>query len=114
MRSGRADDVQRGDILRSVHRIEEVLQEGAEAFARSWRSQSAVVRELEVIGEAAGPMSAGVRRRHPEIPWVSMRGFRSFAKHEDWRADPARLWQAVEEVPSLRDPRSRVHASSPG
>ncbi len=108
MTGGRADAVRLSDVLRSVERIEEVLGEGYESFSRSWRTQSAVVRELEIVGEAAGAISATVRRRHVEIRWKEMRGFSSFAKHEYWRVDPARLWKAVEEMPALRDQISRI------
>ena len=101
--TGRRNDPQRlADILRSVSRIEEVLSGGYEPFAGSWMIQSAVIRELEIIGEAAGEVSSSTRRRHPEIEWEKMRGFSSFVKHEYWRVDPKRLWVAVEEMPSLK------------
>jgi uncharacterized protein with HEPN domain len=100
---GRRNDSQRlADILRSVSRVEEVLIGGYEDFARSWLIQSAVTRELEIIGEAAGEISPSTRKRHPEIEWEKMRGFSSFAKHEYWRVDPRRLWSSVEEMPSLK------------
>jgi len=104
----RADGPRLADILRSVDRIEEVLQEGYERFSGSWRSQSAVIRELEVVGEAAGAVSNGLRKRHPEIEWNLMRGFSSFAKHEYWRVDPQKLWKAVLEMPSLRERIAKV------
>jgi uncharacterized protein with HEPN domain len=101
--TGRRNDAQRvADILRSVTRMEEVLEGGYPEFAGSWLIQSAVTRELEVIGEAAGEISPLTRKRHSEIEWEKMRGFSSFAKHEHWRVDPMRLWAAVEEMPSLK------------
>ena len=112
MTSSRADGPRLADILRSVDRIEEVLQEGYERFSNSWRSQSAVVRELEVVGEAAGAVSDELRKRHPEIEWNLMRGFSSFAKHEYWRVDPQKLWKAVLEMPLLRERIARVSPAS--
>lgn len=108
MTGRRADSVRISDILRSIERIEEVLREGYESFSKSWLSQSAVIRELEVVGEAAGAVSLSVRKRHPEISWDKMRGFSSFAKHEYWRVNPGLVWKAVEEMPSLRDKFARV------
>jgi uncharacterized protein with HEPN domain len=96
------------DILRSAARIEEVLQGGYETFSKSWLSQSAVVRELEIIGEAAGKVSLSIRKLHPDVEWQKLRGFSSFAKHEHWRIDPNLLWRAVEEVPTLRNKVGRV------
>jgi uncharacterized protein with HEPN domain len=100
--TGRRNDAQRiADILRSVSRVEEVLESGYQEFAGSWVLQSAVTREFEVIGEAAGEVSSPTRKRHPEIEWEKMRGFSSFVKYEYRRVDPARLWAAVEEMPAL-------------
>ncbi len=89
MISSRGDALRLSDILRSIGRIEEVLEEGFEPFSKSWLSQSAVVRELEVIGEAAGAVSLTLRKRHPEVAWSQMRGFSSFSKHEDLAGRPA-------------------------
>jgi uncharacterized protein with HEPN domain len=109
--AGRADSARLGDILRSVVRLEEVLRRGYDEFAASWISQSAVVRELEIIGEAAGHLSNGLRRRHTEIAWAKMRGFSSFAKHVYWKLDPSLVWRAVAEMPSLREKLAEVVAS---
>ena len=108
MTNRRGDALRLADILRSVARIEEVLEAGYEPFSKSWLSQSAVVRELEIVGESAGEVSASVRKRHPEVEWEKLRGFSSFAKHEYWRVDPQLLWKAVEEMPSLRNKIGRV------
>ena len=108
MTGRRADSVRISDILRSVERIEEVLWDGYEPFSKSWRSQSAVIRELEIVGEAAGAVSPSVRKQHPEVGWEKMRGFSSFAKHEYWRVNPELVWKAVEEMPSLRERIARV------
>ena len=69
MTGSRGDAPRLADILRSVGRIEEVLEGGFEDFSGSWMSQSAVIRELEIIGEAAGAVSQPLRKRHPEIEW---------------------------------------------
>jgi uncharacterized protein with HEPN domain len=47
-----------------------------EAFMRSRLHQNAVIRSLEVIGEAAGKISSQTRSRHPEIPWREIIGMR--------------------------------------
>jgi uncharacterized protein with HEPN domain len=108
MTSSRGDAARIADILRAISRVEEILHGGYESFASSWIIQSAVTRELEVIGEAAGAVSTLTRGEHPEVEWNQMRGFSSFAKHEYWRVDPKRLWAAVTEMPSLRKKVGRV------
>jgi uncharacterized protein with HEPN domain len=111
MKDRRGDAIRLGDILRSTERLDEILKAGYESFSTSWVSQSAVIRELEVIGVAAGEVSLAVRKRHPEIGWQKMRGFSSFAKHEYWRVKPELVWKAVEEMPSLRRKMTGVLAS---
>ena len=103
MTGARSDALRLSDILRSIERLEEVLKAGYEAFAQSWMSQSAVVRELEIIGEAAGEISPALRKQHSDVAWTRMRGFSSFAKHEYWRVGPELVWDAVKEIPALRD-----------
>jgi uncharacterized protein with HEPN domain len=113
MTSPRTDSVRLSDILRSVDRIEQVLRSGYESFSNSWMSQSAVIRELEIIGEAAGAISSSVRLKHPDIGWERMRGFSSFAKHEYWRVNPELVWRAIEEMPSLKDKIGKVDVRPP-
>ena len=108
MSEGRGDALRLSDILRSAGRLEEMLAAGFASFTGSWQSQSATIRELEVIGEAAGEVSDALRKRHPEIGWVKMRGFSSFAKHEYWRIKPELVWAAVMEMPALRERISRI------
>lgn len=107
--TGRPSDATRlSDILRSVERLEQVLRAGYDSFAASWLSQSATIRELEIIGEAAGHVSSSVRGKHPEIRWAQMRGFSSFAKHEYWRVDPRLVWKSVTEMPALKEKLAKV------
>lgn len=108
MRGNRSDSLRLSDMLRSIERVDEIREAGYAAFAASWQPQSAVVRELEVIGEAAGAVSEATRSRHPEVEWKRMHGFSSFAKHEYWKVDPERLWRAVEEMPELKRAITRV------
>jgi uncharacterized protein with HEPN domain len=104
-----ADATRLADILRSVERLEEVLHLGFDSFAASWLSQSATIRELEIIGEASGHVSTVLRRQHPGIRWEQMRGFSSFAKHEYWRVDPKLIWKAVTEMPALKEKLAHVN-----
>lgn len=111
--TGRRNDTLRlSDILRSMERLDEILQGGFETFSKSWVSQSAVVRELEIIGEVAGDLSPGLRKQHADVRWEQMRGFSSFAKHEYWNVKPELVWEAVKEMPALRARIRRISALS--
>ncbi len=58
------------DAWSFVERLDEV------AFVASRLHQNAAIRSLEVIGEAAGKVSAATRVAHPEIPWREITGMR--------------------------------------
>jgi uncharacterized protein with HEPN domain len=85
------------DILLGTKLIATYIEDGEQAFLESSKTQDAVIRQLEVIGEAAGSISQELRTSHPEVPWKSMRGFASFAKHEYWRLELRRIWNAAVE-----------------
>ena len=56
-------------ILERAIRIEEYLRDGESVFMRDTRTQDAVIRNFEVIGEAAKRVPAEYRAEHPSIPW---------------------------------------------
>jgi uncharacterized protein with HEPN domain len=72
-----------GDALAFVEGLD------AEAFFASALHQSAVIRKLEVLGEAAGRVSKSCREAHPEIPWREITGLRHRLIHgyDDVRLD---------------------------
>lgn len=62
----------------------------------------AVVRLLEVMGEAANQVSAPFQAAHPEIPWVALRGTRNRLIHGYFDVDYDVLWQIVRtDLPPL-------------
>jgi uncharacterized protein with HEPN domain len=62
----------------------------------------ALVRALEIIGEAAGRVSEETRRGHPELPWEDMTGMRNRIIHAYFDVDLDRVWDTVtEDLPSL-------------
>jgi uncharacterized protein with HEPN domain len=77
---------------------------GSKALFESSRiSQSAVVRELEVIGEAAKRVSAATREGSEDVPWRSMTGFKNVAIHQYDSVDLDRVWEIVSvDLPGIR------------
>jgi len=73
-----------------------------ETFRKDRKSQLAVVRCLEVIGEAAKRLSDTFRNNHPSIPWSSMAGMRDVLIHAYDRVDLERVWTTLrEDLPPL-------------
>ncbi len=67
------------------------------AFRASRLHQNAVVRSLEVIGEAAGKVSPATRAEHPSIPWRAMTGMRHRLIHGYADVDLDLVWSVVSE-----------------
>ncbi len=64
--------------------------------------QDAVVRRLEIIGEAARSVSSAFKQAHPEVPWRNMIGLRNLLIHEYFRVDLRRGWEVIQQdIPSL-------------
>lgn len=65
----------------------------------------AVLRNFEVIGEAAKKIPVGVRNSHPDIPWERMIGLRNIVSHEYFGIDFSIIWHIIEsslsDLPSL-------------
>ena len=73
-----------------------------ETFLEDRRTQLAVERALELVGEAARRVSAGLRDAHPELPWRSIVGLRNVLVHDYGEIDAARVFAvAVRDIPPL-------------
>jgi len=73
-------------------------------YSNDRRTQLAVERSLEIIGEAAGRVSVSFRNAHPEIPWRQIIGQRNVLVHEYGEIKQERIWKVVKEnVPQLTE-----------
>lgn len=97
------DDAYLLDILIAARKAMSFLEGLSRAeFEHSELHQSAVVRPLEIIGEAAGRVSEETRKSHPEIPWQKMIGMRNRLIHEYFRVDLQAVWDTVhKDLPEL-------------
>jgi len=66
-----------------------------EAFYESELHQSAIIRELQVVGEVARQVSDEGKAAHPEIPWAEIAGMRNRLVHEYFRISLEIVWQVV-------------------
>lgn len=97
------DPVYLQHIRDSIGRIESYIERGKEAFFRESIVQDAVIRNLEVIGEAVKNLSAEMRSRHPEIPWAQIAGMRDVLIHGYFGVRLETVWNAVERrLPELK------------
>ena len=100
-----------GHILESIDRIKAYTAGGREDFLARTLVQDAVVRNLEILGEATKRLSPELRARNPEIPWKEMAALRDVLAHGYMSVDLEIVWEVVERrlvgissrVQSLRD-----------
>jgi len=91
------------DILDCIERIQRYTKGlDARAFHEDEILQDAVVRRIEIIGEAAGRLPDELKARYPHIPWQDIRGMRNKLIHEYGHVDPDLVWAAVrQDLPTL-------------
>jgi uncharacterized protein with HEPN domain len=82
--------------------IREYTNEGREGFFNDRKTQDAVIRNLEIIGEATKRLSPDFRDAHPECPWKQMAGMRDKVIHDYLGVNLEIVWETVEtRVPRL-------------
>jgi len=91
-------------ILECAQKIERFTADGRGRFLRDAMLQDAVLRNFEIIGEAAKRLDDTYRTAHPEIPWRALAGLRDVLIHQYEGVDAERVWAIVErELPYLRE-----------
>jgi uncharacterized protein with HEPN domain len=74
----------------------------SEEFQRNRMLQHAVIRLIEIVGEAARNISADFKTAHPEIPWTGIISMRNRLAHEYFRVTVDKVWEVVnKDVPAL-------------
>ena len=92
------------DILTSIQEIEEFVEGmNFEDFVEDRKTVNAVIRSLEVMGEAVKKIPSEIREKYQEIPWKYIAGIRDKLIHEYHGVDLEIVWEVVEkEIPPLK------------
>lgn len=98
----RSTEVYLLDIVESCLRIGRYVGDSAfEAFVRDERTVDAVVRNLEVIGEAVKQLPMELRDQNPQVPWKRIAGLRDVLIHQYYGVDFEILWDIVRNLVPL-------------
>lgn len=92
------------DILISIVKIEGYIKGlSREAFYNNEQVLDAVVRNLEIIGEAANNVPKEILIKYPNIPWSDMVSMRNKILHEYFGVDEEIVWKTItEDLPELK------------
>lgn len=96
-------------ILERIDRILEYTAGGEKAFYAELRTQDAVIRNFEVIGEAAKRIPGEYRKNNPSIPWRELSGFSDILIHQYEGVSLSQIWKIVErDLKPLREEIKKV------
>ncbi len=104
------------DIWESILAIEEYAQNmKEEEFFLNRQVQDAVIRRLEIIGEAAKNIDEHFRNKYPDLPWKKIAGLRDVIAHEYFGVKLERIWEIVKtDLPELKQKISFIKREENG
>lgn len=110
MSGKRRDADHLGDVLEAMQRIVAYTRGLSwEQFMKDRRTQDAVLRNIEVVGEAVKGLSGAIKKQHPAIPWKEMAGMRDKVIHHYFGVNYDTVWTvACEEIPKLTPGIARI------
>lgn len=93
------------DIAESIEKIENYTQgKSWSDFANDTELQDAVLRRLEIIGEAVKHVPDEVKGKYPEVEWKKIAGARNIFAHEYFGVRLERIWDTVvKDLPKLKE-----------
>jgi len=90
-------------IMDSIAKIESYATVRKEEFLTVCHWQDAIIRNLEVIGEATKRLGKPLKGQYPEVPWRNVAGLRDVLIHDYMGVDLESVWNVVEnDLPSLK------------
>lgn len=100
----KTDRVYLQHIHDAINRIESYTEVGRDEFMAASHWQDAVIRQLELIGEAAKNVSDTTRTTHPDVPWRRIAGMRDVLIHNYMGVDLDAVWEATQKnVPRTQE-----------
>ena len=90
------------DCIEKIEYLARMLH-NQDNFEQKWIEQDAIIRNLEVIGEASINISDDLKQKYPNISWKGMRGMRNFVTHQYFGVELSDIWSTViNDIPLLK------------
>ncbi len=102
--SSKRDQLYVKHIADSIYAIESYIKGVKKtSFAGDTKTQDAIIRRIEIIGEAAKRISLSMKKQYPDIPWREMAGMRDKLIHHYDDIELPILWDTLkEDIPTLK------------
>ena len=93
------------DIFQAIEKIETFCAGFSfDQLMEDQRTQDAILRNIQIIGEASKNLPPELIARHPEVDWSGLAGVRDIVTHRYFRVDWNLLWTSIhDELPVLRE-----------
>jgi len=98
-------------IRDSIARIEYLVRmlHTQDNFETKWIEQDAIIRNLEVIGEAVINISDDLKQNYPDISWKEIRGMRNIVTHQYFGVELSEIWSTViNDIPLLKNQIQKI------
>ena len=98
------------DILQNMQDAEDFVQGlSYDQFKVDKKTFNAVLRAVEVVGEATKHIPADIREKYPAVPWKEMAGMRDKVSHFYFGVDPEVVWNVVKDrIPTLKPINEKI------
>ena len=98
------------DILNACESIERYIENKTfDDFDKDEMLQDAVIRKIEILGEASNRVSEEIKNRFPELPWDKMRGMRNILIHMYDELDLNIIWDTVtKDIPQVKTHLTKI------
>ena len=93
-------------IINSITKIEYLARKlhTQDNFETKWIEQDAIIRNLEIIGEAVINISDDLKQNYPEVSWKEIRGMRNIVTHHYFGIELCEIWSTViNDIPILKN-----------
>ena len=100
-------------IINSINLLEEYIQDlKYQDFVNNYEKQDAVIRRLEIMGEAIRNIPEEFLDNYPEIPWRDIVDFRNVLIHEYFDVNIERVWETIQkDIPEFKTKIEQIRKS---